>query len=41
MIKPKRMRWEWYVGCMGVKRECIQESGGKARRKESTKKNEM
>jgi hypothetical protein len=34
MIKSRRMRWAWYVARMGEKG-----IGGKARRKETTRKN--
>jgi hypothetical protein len=37
-IKSRRMRWAGHVACMGEK--CVQRFGGKARRKESTRKNE-
>jgi hypothetical protein len=37
MIKSRRMRWAWHVARMG-KEECIKGLGGKARRKETTRK---
>jgi hypothetical protein len=37
MIKPRRMRWAEYVARMGEE-ECIKDIGGKARRKETTRK---
>jgi hypothetical protein len=35
-IKSKRMRWAGHVACMGE--ESVQGFGGKARRKETTRK---
>jgi hypothetical protein len=37
MIKSNRMRWTRYVARMGEE-ECVQDIGGKARRKETTRK---
>jgi hypothetical protein len=37
MIKPKRMRLEGYIPCMG-RRRMNQGFGGKTRRKESSRK---
>jgi hypothetical protein len=36
-IKSRRMRWEGHVACMGEEKG-VQSFGGKARRKESTRK---
>jgi hypothetical protein len=38
MIKSRRMRWVGHVARMGGEEECIQDIGGKARRKENTRK---
>jgi hypothetical protein len=36
MIKSRRMRWTGHLECMGEE-ECIEDFGGKARRKENTR----
>jgi hypothetical protein len=38
MIKSRRMKWVGHVARFGVEDECIWEIGGKARRKETTRK---
>jgi hypothetical protein len=38
VIKSRNMMWAKYVTCVREKDECIQGSGGKARRKEVTRK---
>jgi hypothetical protein len=40
MIKWKRMRWAGHVAGMGVKENAYRVFGGKARRKETTRKTE-
>jgi hypothetical protein len=37
MIKSRRMRWVRYVARMGEE-ECVYDIGGKARKKETTRK---
>jgi hypothetical protein len=41
MIKSRRMRWAGHVACTGAKEKCIQGFGGKARRKETSRKTLM
>jgi hypothetical protein len=41
MIKSKMMRWAGHVARMGRRRKCIEDIGGKARRKEISRKNKM
>jgi hypothetical protein len=38
MIKSRRMRWAGHLARMGRDEECIQDIGGKARIKETTRK---
>jgi hypothetical protein len=38
VIKSRRMRWAGHVARMGAEEECIQNIGGKASRKETTRK---
>jgi hypothetical protein len=37
-IKSRRMRWEGHVVYMGEEEKCVQGFGGKAKRKETTRK---
>jgi hypothetical protein len=38
IIKSRRMGWSWHVALMGQEAECIQNFGGKSRRKETNRK---
>jgi hypothetical protein len=38
IIKSRRMRWAGHVARMGAEVECMQDIGGKARKKETTGK---
>jgi hypothetical protein len=38
MIKSRRMRWAGQVACMRREEDCTEDFGGKARRKETTRK---
>jgi hypothetical protein len=39
MIKSMRMKWAGHVARMGGEEECIWDIGGKARKKQTTRKN--
>jgi hypothetical protein len=39
MIKPSIMKWAGHLARMGLVEECIYDIGGKARRKETIRKN--
>jgi hypothetical protein len=39
VIKSRRMRWAEHVLCMHGREECIQVTGGKAKRKGAIRKN--
>jgi hypothetical protein len=41
MIKSRRIRWSGHVAQMGGEEECIQDIGGTARKKETTRKTQM
>jgi hypothetical protein len=41
IIKSRRMRWAGHVTRMGGEEECVWVIGGKARRKETTRKTKM
>jgi hypothetical protein len=38
MIRTRRIRWEGIAACMGEKRNACRFFGGKARRKEATRR---
>jgi hypothetical protein len=40
-LKSRRMRWVGHVAHIGEEEECIEDFGGKARRKENTRKTQM